>query len=172
LYCFLNESFKILKNKNRNDRADKGGNMVDIEEESPDLINMEIDFGDKAKDSGDKNEDEADQEIISNILTSDIPAEEWQREVERVASKLKFDFNNFNLNNAEWRGHLENIKTYDGNINKAIPDCRGILENMSQDIDRSLEKISKKETLISKNFVNIVFNIKIISEIKSFYLCK
>ena len=145
-----------ITTKNRNDRGDKGANMVDIEEESPDLINMEIDFGDKAKDSGDIKDEEAGQEIMSNILTSDIPAEEWQREVERVASKLKFDYNNFNLNNAEWRGHLENIKNYDANINKTIPDCRGILENLSQDIDRSLEKISKKESLISKNFDNIV----------------
>ncbi len=119
--------------------------MVDIEEESPDLINMEIDFGDKGKDLGDNKEDDADQEIMSNILTSDIPSEEWKREVERIASKLKFDYNNLNSNNSEWRGHLENIKNYDVNINKSIPDCRGILENLSQDIDRSLEKISKKD---------------------------
>lgn len=130
--------------------------MVDIEEESPDLINMEIDFGDKAKDTGDKKDEEEEKELMSNIITSDIPAEEWQREVEKVSSKLKFDYNNFNLNNAEWRSHLENIKNFDTNITKSIPDCRGILENLSHDIDRSLEKISKKESLISKNFMNIV----------------
>jgi Intra-flagellar transport protein 57 len=130
--------------------------MVDIEEESPDLINMEIDFGDKMKDETDNKEDDSSQEIISNILLSDIPPEEWQREVERVSSKLKIDYNNFNLNNSEWRSHLEIIKNHDINISKSIPDCRGILENMSHDIDRSLEKISKKESMISKNFINIV----------------
>ena len=108
--------------------------MVDIEEETPDLINQEIDFGDRAKEDEKKNE-ENEQEIMSNILKSDIPVDEWKREVERVSSKLKIDFNNFNLLNTEWRGHLENL---------------------SQDIDRSLEKISKKESLISKNFINIV----------------
>lgn len=130
--------------------------MVDIEEESPDLINMEIDFGDKPKNDSSNKEDESNQEIISNILQSDIPAEEWQREVERVSSKLKIDFNNYNLNSSEWRGHLEIIKTHEVNISKSIPDCRGILENLSLDIDRSLEKISKKESMISKNFINIV----------------
>lgn len=132
--------------------------MVDIEEESPDLINMEIDFGDKMNKEDDKKENENDQEIISNILQSDIPTEEWQREVERVASKLKIDYNNFNYNNAEWRNHLENIKNHDVSISKSLPDCRGILENLSHDIDRSLEKISKKESMISKNFTNIVYN--------------
>lgn len=130
--------------------------MVDIEEETPDLINQDIDFGDKSKDENKKN-DENEQEIMSNILNSDIPAEEWKREVERVSSKLKIDYNNFNLFNSEWRGHVENIKKHDTSISKSIPDCRAILENLSQDIDRSLEKISKKEALISKNFTNIVY---------------
>lgn len=134
--------------------------MVDIEEETPDLINQDIDFGDKAKDEDKKNE-ESEQEIMSNILKSDIPVEEWKREVERVSSKLKIDYNNFNLFNSEWRGHVENIKKHDTSISKSIPDCRAILENLSQDIDRSLEKISKKEALISKNFTNIVLSILI-----------
>lgn len=130
--------------------------MVDIEEETPDLINQEIDFGDKAKDEEKKNE-QNEQEIMSSILNSDIPSEEWKREVERVSSKLKIDYNNANILNSEWRGHLENIKKHDVSISKSIPDCRAILENLSSDIDRSLEKISKKEALISKNFINIVF---------------
>jgi hypothetical protein len=138
-----------------NDRGEKNSNMVDIEEETPDQINQEIDFGDKSKDE-DKLNKENDQEIMSSILKSDIPSEEWKREVERVSSKLKIDYNNSNIFNSEWRGHVENIKKHDVNISKSIPDCRAILENLSQDIDRSLEKISKKEALISKNFINIV----------------
>ena len=134
--------------------------MVDIEEETPDLINQEIDFGDKVKDE-DKKDHENEQEIMSSILKSDIPPEEWKREVERVSSKLKIDYDNFNLLNSEWRGHVENIKKHDVNISKSIPDCRGILENLSQDIDKSLEKISKKEAFISKNFINIVMKINL-----------
>ena len=131
--------------------------MVDIEEETPDQINQEIDFGDKTNDE-DKKNDENEQEIMSSILKSDIPSEEWKREVERISKNLKLDYNNFNLFNSEWRGHVEGIKKHEVNISKSIPDCRSILENLSQDIDRSLEKISKKEAIISKNFINIVRN--------------
>jgi hypothetical protein len=133
--------------------------MVDIEEETPDQINQEIDFGDKVK-NDDKLNKENEELIMSNILKSDIPLEEWKREVERVSSKLKIDYNNSNIFNTEWRGHVENIKKHDVSISKSIPDCRAILENLSQDIDRSLEKISKKESFISKNFINIVKNKK------------
>jgi hypothetical protein len=51
---------------------------------------------------------------------------------------------------------LDQIKTLEQNFSKSIPDTRSILENLSGDIDRSLEKISKKEAMISKNFSTIV----------------
>ena len=150
--------FKRLKIDN--DKADKNtGDVVDIEEESPDPINMEIEYDDEGKgnefykgkeDTADKNE------IISNILSSDIPADEWQRELERVSSKLKMDYNATNYHTSEWRNHIESIKNNEQNFAKSIPDSRSILENLSGDIDRSLEKIRKKEAMISKNFTNIV----------------
>ena len=98
-------------------------------------------------------------DIVSNILYSDIPADEWQRELERVSAKLKMDYNNSGYSshtNSEWRGHIEGIKTNEQNFAKSIPDSRSFLENLSGDIDRSLEKIRKKEAMISKNFTNIV----------------
>jgi translation initiation factor 2 beta subunit (eIF-2beta)/eIF-5 len=95
-------------------------------------------------------------EVVSNILTSDIPPDEWQREIERVSSKLKMDYSVSNYSNSEWRAHIEQIKINEQNFAKAIPDSRSILENLSADIDKSLEKISKKEAMISKNFTNIV----------------
>jgi translation initiation factor 2 beta subunit (eIF-2beta)/eIF-5 len=95
-------------------------------------------------------------DIISNILTSDIPPDEWQRELERVSSKLKTDYSVSSYSTSEWRSHIEQIKVNEQNFAKAIPDSRSILENLSADIDRSLEKITKKEAMISKNFANIV----------------
>lgn len=93
---------------------DKGGydNMVDIEEESPALINTEIDFGDKLTEKENENKDDnKNQDIISNILVSNIAVDEWQRELERVSAKIKIDFNNNNFANVEWRSHIEQIKT-------------------------------------------------------------
>ena len=90
-------------------------------------------------------------------MKSDIPAEEWQRELEKVSSKLKLDYGN-NYNSIEWRAHVDQIKNNEGVFAKTIPDARGILELLSLDIDKSLEKFSKKETMLSKNFTNIVNN--------------
>jgi hypothetical protein len=130
--------------------------LIELEEENPEAINKDIDFGEKAKDNllvDDLNEK---QDIVSDIMKSDIPAEEWQREMEKVSSKLKLDYGN-NYNSIEWRAHIDQIKNNEGVFTKTIPDARGILELLSLDIDKSLEKISKKESMLSKNFTNIVF---------------
>jgi hypothetical protein len=72
---------------------------------------MEIDFGDnKKEEKNTKNKDEDNnEEIVSDILTSDIPAEEWQREVEKVSSKLKVDYSSKYIT-GEWRSHMEQLK--------------------------------------------------------------
>jgi hypothetical protein len=102
---------KKLKAESNND---KGGyeNVVDIEEESPTLINMEINFGEKEEEKQNKNDrEEIINKELTNILTSDIVPEEWQRELEKVSSKLKMDYNTMNFNTVEWRSHIEQIKT-------------------------------------------------------------
>jgi estrogen-related receptor beta like 1 len=152
---------QFKKMRPENDKADKnsGGDVVEIEEESPDPINIEIEYDDEGKGNeyyNKKDENYEKSEIISNILYSDIPADEWQRELERVSAKLKLDFSSANIHTSEWRSHIENIKNNEQNFAKSIPDSRSILENLSGDIDRSLEKIRKKEAMISKNFTNIV----------------
>lgn len=158
-------TFKKLRIEN--DKNDKGAdNVVDIEEESPDIINMDIEYEDEGKSKSNDKDLKGERkdlvnkgDIVSNILTSDIPADEWQRELERVSAKLKIDYNNsgYNYKDSEWRIHIEGIKTNEQNFAKSIPDSRSILENLSGEIDRSLEKIRKKEATISKNFTHIVF---------------
>ena len=75
---------------------------------------MEIDYGDSHKEDTmiNKPEEENVENVANDILLSDVPAQEWQREVEKVSSKLKSDFL---ANHAigEWRGHIDQIKTYD-----------------------------------------------------------
>ncbi len=154
------KKFSFKKMRIDNEKSSNGAdNVVDIEEETPDTINVEIQYDDEGQGSESKtlsalnNDDKT--EIVSEILSSDIPADEWQRELERVAGKLKLDYNN-TFTSSEWRTHIDNIKQNEENFAKAIPDSRSILENLSGDIDLSLEKISKKEGIISKNFTNIV----------------
>ncbi len=129
--------------------------LIELEEENPEAINKDIDFGEKAQDvlADDLNDNK--QDFISDIMKSDIPAEDWQRELEKVSSKLKIDYGN-NYNSIEWRAHIDQIKNNENTFTKTIPDARGILELLSLDIDKSLEKITRKEAIVSKNFTNIV----------------
>lgn len=75
---------------------------------------MEIDYGDNNKEEVSNNKLEEDKQENANneILSSDIPATEWQREVEKMSSKLKTDYKGSNVI-GEWRGHIDQIKTYD-----------------------------------------------------------
>ena len=62
--------------------------------------------------------------------------------------------------NSEWRAHIYTIKENETKFTKEIPDSRAVLENLSTEIDKSLEKITKKEEVISKNHSNIIKSYK------------
>jgi len=71
-------------------------------------------------------------------------------EVERVAHKLKI---NKNASDAkEWRSHLDQTKKYADSVKQSLPDVRVKLERLSDDVSKALEKIGKKEGLLSKSF--------------------
>ena len=132
-----------------------------------DLINNEIDYGDEANE---KNENkttsnpqttEKGLDDGSGILFSNISPEEWQRELEKVSSRLKFDYGKINMNGtSEWREHIQQIKEGGEKFTTAIPDSRAVLENLSSEIDKSLDKIMKKEEQLSKNHENIISDYK------------
>lgn len=72
-------------------------------------------------------------------------------EIERVAHKLKIS----GLGNEgakEWRSHLDQTKKYADQVKASLPDVRVKLERLSDEVSRALERISKKEGLLSKSF--------------------
>lgn len=71
-------------------------------------------------------------------------------EVEKVAHKLKF--NPAAADGKEWRSHLDQTKKYAENVKSSLPDVRTKLERLSDDVSKALEKIAKKEGLLSKSF--------------------
>lgn len=90
---------------------DNDGNQVEMEEAENNLLNMEIDFGDNNNAKEDlANKEDDDTEASSNILHSNVPTEEWQREVEKASSKLKQESINMTYTTGEWRGHIDQIK--------------------------------------------------------------
>ena len=141
---------------------------LEIEDEMPDLINNEIDYGDDANENKENkspnaqsSSNEQTSDDGSGILFSNINPEEWQRELEKVSSKLKFDYSKINMNGtSEWREHIQQIKEGGDKFTTAIPDSRAVLENLSSEIDKSLDKIMKKEEQLSKNHENIISDYK------------
>ena len=92
---------------------------LEIEDEMPDLINNEIDYGDETNEKSETkptannnpNAQENTMDDGSGILFSNISQEEWQRELEKVSSKLKFDYAKINMNaTSEWREHIPSNK--------------------------------------------------------------
>ena len=135
----------------------------------PDLINNEIDYGDDQNDKGEaknnnlnnENNNKENADDGSEILVTNLSQEEWQRELEKVSSKLKFDYSKVSSNgSSEWREHIQQIKEGGEKFTTAIPDSRAVLENLSSEIDKSLDKIMKKEEQLSKNHENIISDYK------------
>ena len=72
-------------------------------------------------------------------------------EVERVAHKLKLGSANPD-GGKEWRSHLDQTKKYADQVKASLPDVRIKLERLSDEVSRTLERITKKEGLLSKSF--------------------
>ena len=160
-----NFSFKKPRLEEKKSNSKEEG--LEIEDEMPDLINNEIDYGDEVNEKNDTknapNPQSNDKGVDdgSGILFSNISPEEWQRELEKVSSKLKFDYAKVNMNGtSEWREHIQQIKEGGEKFTTAIPDSRAVLENLSSEIDKSLDKIMKKEEQLSKNHENIISDYK------------
>ena len=160
-------SFSFKKPKLEEKKVNSKEENLEIEDEMPDLINNEIDYGDEVNEKNESkpNANPSSQEKVeddgSGILFSNISQEEWQRELEKVNSKLKLDYGKINLNGtSEWREHIQQIKEGGEKFTTAIPDSRAVLENLSSEIDKSLDKIMKKEEQLSKNHENIISDYK------------
>jgi len=88
------------------------------------------------------------QEPGREMIESNIDSREWELEVERVAPRLKIPVQN---DAKEWRNHIEQAKNYEITIKKTLPDARGKLERMSENLGKVLEKITKREKGINVN---------------------
>ena len=159
--------FSFKKPKLEEIKGNSKEDGLDIEDELPDLINNEIDYGDDINGEeknrvNEKNKRENEEnDDGTGIMFSGTTQEDWQRELEKVSMKLKLDYGKINTNGiSEWRDHIQQIKQGGEKFNTAIPESRAVLENLSSEIDKSLEKIIKKEELLSKNHENIISDYK------------
>ena len=71
-------------------------------------------------------------------------------EVERVAHKLKI--NKVGADGKEWRSHMDQTKKFHENVKGNLPDVRYKLERLSEEVSKALEKIGKKEQVLTRSF--------------------
>ena len=90
-------------------------------------------------------------EMAANaIIYSGITKEKWMIEVERVAHKLKV--NKAANDGKEWRSHLDQTKKYADQVRGNLPEVKVKLERLQDDATKALEKISRKEGMLSRSF--------------------
>ena len=126
------------------DIADMNMGMGKGGDDSADDIDEELDFG-----VGQNKNDDAEM-LQQQIMQSSIGREEWMLEVERVAHKLKI--NKGVTDGKEWRSHMDQTKKYHENVKGSLPEVRSKLEKLSDEVTQALEKIAKKESVLTRSF--------------------
>ena len=101
-------------------------------------IDCDMDFGGNANKGGNDQE-----QLQQQILHSNVARDEWMLEVERVGHKLKI--NKTGGDGKEWRAHMDQTKKFHEQVRNNLPEVRGKLERLSDDVSNALEKIAKKE---------------------------
>lgn len=154
--CFVLQQLlnRALKNKkfkfrepiiDKKEKVDEEPEEVEGKDEDPENIE-DIDI--ESDGDIDLGEGKITQEQGREMIESNIDSKEWELEVERVAPRLKIPLQN---DAKEWRNHIEQAKTYGQTIKKSLPDARGKLERMSENLSKVLEKITGREKRINVN---------------------
>ena len=119
------------------------GNKGDDDSED---IDCDVDFGGGAVKGG-----EDQEQLQQQILHSNVQRDEWMLEVERVAHKLKIN-KQAGGDGKEWRAHMDQTKKFHEQVRSNLPEVRGKLERLSDDVSNALEKIAKKEQVLTRSF--------------------
>lgn len=95
------------------------------------------------------------------IIEAGIDPDEWYRECQRVAHKLKIKESH---DAQEWRSHLDQTKKYAEQVQQTLPDVRSKLEKIADEVSRALEKISKKEGMFKTRHDGMTGDYKQVAE--------
>ena len=83
----------------------------------------------------------------AEILQSDMDAERWKLEVERVAPGLKVTVR---VESRDWRAHLEQMHGYRSGIEESAGTTRASLTGLQAEISKTLEKIASREKYMNR----------------------
>lgn len=135
------------------DEGDDGGEMGDGDDmegnaDIADLVNNDLDEDDDIAELVEVGANDLKANDFENpdnaIIEAAIDPDEWYREWQRVAHKLKIKESH---DAQEWRSHLDQTKKYAEQVQQTLPDVRSKLDKISDEVSRALEKIAKKESM-------------------------
>ncbi|KAJ8913943.1 hypothetical protein NQ315_015180 [Exocentrus adspersus] len=95
----------------------------------------------------------AKKEVRPVELKSDVDEESWKLEVERVLPHLKVTIKN---DNRDWRSHLEQMKSYKGNIDECLGTTKSQLEKLHKEISITLEKVNSREKYFNRELETVL----------------
>ncbi|CCW66167.1 unnamed protein product [Phytomonas sp. Hart1] len=93
-------------------------------------------------------EQKDEKETTGVPVSSSINAEEWNLEVERVAPFLQIE----NEVSDNWRSRIESATILMKAVEKIYPETRQMLERLSEDMDKSRDRIQKREQTLAQQF--------------------
>uniref|UniRef100_A0A914W4J4 Intraflagellar transport protein 57 homolog n=1 Tax=Plectus sambesii TaxID=2011161 RepID=A0A914W4J4_9BILA len=139
------------------DEAELTAEQFDQEEDEPELADDDDDAGfldlQGLHEVGGGGRLNLDGEVTKEILQSDTDAMAWKLEVERVMPSLKITIRQ---DAKDWRMHLEQMHAYRGAIGETLNQARPQLDRLSNDIGKSLEKITSREKYLNTQLESLL----------------
>lgn len=93
---------------------------------------------------------EEQKEERPEVIEAAIDPAIWKLELERVAPQLKP--NSADTDHKEWRTHLEQTKTEKEKIAKVLPETKGSLSQLAEEVEEHLKMVSDREGNINQRF--------------------
>lgn len=94
-------------------------------------------------------------------FNSDVDQEAWKLELERVLPQLKVTIRN---DNRDWRGRLDQMKSYQQNIENSMNTVKTQMEKLHKEISSSLEKVQSRERYLNKELEAILNEYRVLQD--------
>jgi len=88
-----------------------------------------------------------DREERAILTARNVDAERWRAEVERQAPKLRLT-----TDARDWRSHVDQAAGHAGEMSKALPESRALLDRLHQRLAEELDKLATRERNVNDTF--------------------
>ncbi|VDP85982.1 unnamed protein product [Echinostoma caproni] len=98
---------------------------------------------------------------LLGVLESNTDPADWQLEVERVLPQLRITIRN---DAKDWRAHLEDMRRYQLDIDRAYTDAKTQLTRLHGELGRALDKINSREKYMNSQLESLLSQYKMVQD--------